>query len=97
MAAVERSEGKGILSSWDGENLRCLTLGLQQEIYSPYTEFAEVSALWEHSKLIDYEGIIRVVEAAATRKAQAVARKLSAMGISEEQIAAAGLLEIAEQ
>jgi hypothetical protein len=105
MAAVERSEERGILNSWDGENLRRLTLRLQQEIYSPYTEFAEVLSMWEDIQLIDYEGIIRraeeadqraeAAEAAAAQKMKAAAQRLIAMGISEEQLAAAGLLEIA--
>ncbi|MDR1903603.1 MAG: hypothetical protein LBQ88_15160 [Treponema sp.] len=57
--------------------------------------------MWEDIKLIDYERIIREREEAVKEREEAVkekkeaARKLREMGISEEQLAAAGLLEIA--
>jgi hypothetical protein len=81
---------------------------LHDEIYSRYTEFKEEKKMWEDIKLIDYERIIREREEAVREKKEAVkereeavkekkeaARKLREMGISEEQLAAAGLLEIA--
>ncbi|MDR2393349.1 MAG: hypothetical protein LBD93_04250 [Treponema sp.] len=110
VGAVRRSEDRGRMSHWDGENVLRLIRRMQRELYGGYKEFREVECMWEDIEVIDYEGLMRKAEEAdrkveqaiqekeqATWKAEQAARKLRKMGVSEEQVVAAGLLEIAEQ
>ncbi|MDR2797598.1 MAG: hypothetical protein LBB80_04580 [Treponema sp.] len=73
MAVGEQGEDKGILSRWDAEDARPLTLGLlQRKIHSLYTGCGG-KAMGGVLIPVDYEKIILRAEAAAW--------KLPAMGI----------------
>jgi hypothetical protein len=110
IGAAERSEKQGKMSRGDLDNVIRLTQRLHDELYSQYTEFKEDKKMWEDIKLIDYDGMYKAKEEArqakkearqakkeAALKAEKAVLKLREMGISEEQLVAAGLLEIARK
>jgi hypothetical protein len=112
VGAVERSERRGVLSRGDVLNVLRLTRHLQHELYGAYTDEAEDREMWEDIDVIDYDGMLREAEEKFAReftqkltrekdreieqeKKQA-ARKLREMGVSDELLTAAGLLETVE-
>jgi hypothetical protein len=105
-AAAERSEGRGLMGQGDLLTVLRLTERLQDELYRGYTEEVKEPEMWEDIELINYNEIISEIEeravratrekeqAAAREKEQAAARKLRELGVSDEMLAAAGLLEV---
>jgi predicted transposase/invertase (TIGR01784 family) len=97
-AAAERSEGRGIISQGDLLSVLRLIERLRDELYGGYTEEGKEPEMWEDIELINYNEIIeervaREKEQAVREKEQAAARKLRELGVSDELLAAAGLLE----
>jgi hypothetical protein len=102
--AAERSKGRGIMSHGDLLNVLQLLKHLRDELYRGYTEEVKEPEMWENLEnwedigIIDYnkvfdefeEKIAREKEQAIREKGQ-TARKLKAMGVSDEILAAAGL------
>jgi hypothetical protein len=81
IGAAERSGARGAMSGGDLANVLHLTRLLHDELYLPYTEFAEDEEMWEDVKLIDYDGIMRERDEAVRERDEAV-RKLKEMGVS---------------
>jgi hypothetical protein len=107
--AAERSEEQGIIKQGDLLTVLRLLERLRDELYRGYTEEVKEPEMWEDIELINYNEIIeervarekeQVEQQAARAKEQAIrmveeqaARKLRELGVSDELLAAAGLLE----
>jgi hypothetical protein len=95
-AAAERSESRGIISQGDLLSVLWLLERLRDELYRGYTEEVKEPEMWEDIELINYNEIIDEIEKKVAREKERTAqaaRKLRELGVSDELLAAAGLLE----
>jgi hypothetical protein len=101
--AAEQSEEQGMMSRGDMLNVVHLIRRLRDELYGEYTGLAKEKEMWEDIDVIDYDGMLLEAEKIAEKKMEErliqerekTTQKLREMGVSEEQLAGAGLVETA--